>query len=63
MLVALQLAGAAAVPLNAIVLVPCVAPKSVPAIVTVAPTAPLGGVRLVMLGADGVTVNVMPLLA
>jgi len=41
----------AAVPLNVTVLVPCVAPKFVPVIVTEAPTAPDVGDRLVMAGA------------
>jgi hypothetical protein len=50
-LVALQLVGVAALPLNVTVLVPCVAPKFVPAIVTAAPTAPDVGLRLVMVGA------------
>ena len=40
MLVPLQLVGVAAVPLNVTVLVPCVAPKFVPVIVTDAPTGP-----------------------
>ena len=40
MLVALQLVGVAAVPLNVTVLVPCVAPKFVPVIVTEVPTTP-----------------------
>ena len=47
MLAALQLVGVAAVPLNVTVLVPCVAPKFAPAIVTAVPTAPDDGVRLV----------------
>ena len=51
MLVADQLVGVAAVPLNLTVLVPCVAPKLVPAIVTAVPTGPLAGVRLVSVGA------------
>ena len=53
MLVALQFAGAivAAVPLNETMLVPCVAPKFAPAIVTDVPTGPVVGVRLVRLGA------------
>ena len=55
MLVADQLVGVAAVPLNLTVLVPCVAPKLVPAIVTAVPTGPLAGVRLVSVG---VTVTV-----
>jgi hypothetical protein len=52
----------AVVPLKVSVLVPWVAPKLVPVIVTAAPTAPEVGDRLVMLGAD-TTVNVLPLLA
>jgi len=52
---------AVAVPLNFTVLVPCVAPKFVPVIVTRAPTAPDVGDRLLMLGA-GTTVNETPLL-
>jgi len=61
MLVALQFVGVAAVPLNVTVLVPCVAPKFVPAIVTEVPAAPEVGLRLVMLG--GVeTINAMALL-
>lgn len=51
MLVAPQLVGVAAVPLKVTVLVPCDAPKFVPAIVTEVPTTPDGGFRLVMLGA------------
>lgn len=62
MLLALQLAGVAAVPLNLTVLVPCVAPKFDPAIVTEALTAPEVGDRLVMLGV-GSTVKLLPLLA
>ena len=50
-LVALQLVGVAAVPLNVTVLVPCVAPKFAPVIVTDAPTNPDAGFRLAMLGA------------
>src|SRR5678815_5655439 len=49
--VALQLVGVAVVPLNVTVLVPCVAPKFVPVIVTEVPTGPEVGDRLVMLGA------------
>jgi len=59
MLVPLQLVGVAAVPLNATVLLPCVVPKFVPAIVTDVPTIPDVGDRLVMLG---FTVNAAPLL-
>src|SRR5204863_117968 len=60
MLVALQVVGVAAVPLNVTVLVPRVAPKFAPAIVTDAPTGPAAGVRPVM---PGPTVNGIPLLA
>src|SRR5215467_64059 len=62
MLVADQLVGVAVVPLNVTVLVPCVAPKFVPVIVTDVATGPLVGDRLVMLGAT-VTVKLAPLLA
>ena len=59
--VALQLPiVVAVVPLNFTVLVPCVEPKFVPVIVTDAPTAPVVGDRLLMLGK---TVKVTPLLA
>src|SRR6266571_3042007 len=60
-LVALQLVGAAAVPLNVTVLDPCNAPKFVPVMVTEVPTAPEVGLRLAMLGAV-VTVKATPLL-
>jgi hypothetical protein len=63
MLVAPQLVGAATIPLNVTVLVPCVAPKFVPAIVTGVPTNPDTGFRLVMLGPGTVTVKLTPLLA
>src|SRR5438093_11612638 len=63
MLVALQLVGVAAVPLNLTVLVPCVAPKFVPAIVTDVPTTPDVGFRPVTLGPGTVTVKLTPLLA
>src|SRR3989454_351287 len=63
MLVALQLVGAAAVPLNVTVLVPCVAPKFAPALVTDVPTNPDVGFKLVMLGAGTVTVKLTALLA
>ena len=62
MLLALQLVGVAEVPLKVTVLVPCVAAKLVPAIVTGVPTKPEAGVRLVILG-GGMTVKLMPLLA
>ena len=57
MLVALQVVAVAAVPLNLTVLVPCVAPKFAPVIVTDAPTNPDVGFKLVMLGAGTVTVK------
>src|SRR3989442_10920763 len=63
MLVALQLVGVAAVPLNLTLLVPCVAPKFAPAIVTDVPTNPDVGFKLVMLGAGTVTVKLTALLA
>jgi uncharacterized protein YjeT (DUF2065 family) len=65
MLVAVQFAGAivAAIPLNFTVLVPCVAPKLAPAIVTTLPTTPDVGLKLVRLGAGTVTVKLRPLLA
>src|SRR5258706_7438990 len=62
MLVADQLVGVAAAPLNVTVLVLCVAPKPVPAIVTAVAIGPLTGDRLVSVGGT-VTVNVTPLLA
>ena len=62
MLVALQLVGVAATPLNVTALVPCDAPKFAPAIVTEAPTGPLFGVRLVIEGAGVVTVKLIALL-
>src|SRR5467141_3701141 len=63
MLVALQLVGTAPTPLNATVLVPCVAPKFAPAIVTDAPTNPDDGFKLVMLGARTITAQLIPLLS
>jgi hypothetical protein len=50
MLAALQLAGVAVTPLNFTVLVPCVAPKFAPLIVTDVPTTPDAGFRFVILG-------------
>ena len=51
MLVALHAPAVPAdTPLNVTLLVPCEAPKFVPAIVTAAPTGPDVGLRLVMLG-------------
>ena len=62
MLVLLQLVGMAAVPLNLTVLLPCVAPKFVPVMVTAVATKPEVGDRLVMLGGT-VTAKLTPLLA
>jgi len=61
-LVALQLVTLAVVPFNFTVLPPCVDPKFDPVIVTAAPTAPIVGERLVMLGVPS-TVKLTPLLA
>src|SRR4051812_14068931 len=61
-LVADQLVGVAVVPLKVTVLVPFVAPKPVPAIVTAVPTTPLVGDRLVIVGGT-TTVNGTPALA
>ena len=62
-LVVLQLVGDAGVPLKVTMLVPWVAPKLAPVIVTLAPTNPDAGFRLVMLGAGTLTVKLTPLLA
>src|SRR5262245_28877584 len=62
MLVADQLVGVAAVPLNFTVLEPCIAPKFEPVIVMAVPTSPLVGATLVILG-GAVTVKPSPLLA
>lgn len=59
MLVALQLVGVAAVPLNVTVLDPCDAPKPAPEMVTCVPGNPLVGERLARLGA---TVKLIALL-
>ena len=56
MLVSLQLDGAAKVPLNETVLVPCVVPKPNPEIVTELPTSPDEGLMEVIVGTDK-TVN------
>ena len=61
MLVTLQLVGVAMVPLKVTVLVPCVAPKFVPKMVTEVPASPKFGLRDEMLG--GTTVKLIPLLA
>jgi len=60
MLVSLQLAGVAGVPLNVTVLVPCVAPKPPPVMIIDVPAAPDVGERLIMLGT---TVKLSALLA
>ena len=61
MLAALQLVGVASVPLKRTVLVPCVAPKFAPVMVTGVPAGPAVGDRLVMPGAC-VTEKLIPLL-
>jgi len=50
MLVADQLVGVAAIPLNVTALLPCVAPKPVPVTVICVPTGPLVGDTLVTMG-------------
>src|SRR2546428_8146833 len=62
MLVATHVVGVAVVPLKVMVLVPLVAPKLVPVIVTDAATGPLAGARLVMLGGVVVVVVTVTLL-
>jgi len=62
MLVALQDIGVAGVPLKVTVLVPCTAPKLVPAMTTGVPTEPEAGEKLVIVGGPG-TVKGAPLLA
>jgi hypothetical protein len=62
MLVALQLVTVAAAPSKVTVLVPCVAPKFAPVIVTTVPAGPELGFRL-MIEASGITVKLKPLLA
>jgi hypothetical protein len=62
MVVAFQLVGVAAIPLNETVLVPCVAPKFAPVIVTGVPIGPDVGLRPAMLGGT-TTVKFDPLLA
>src|SRR5260370_7159977 len=51
MLVALQLVGVAPIPLKVTLLVPWVAPKFAPVIVTCVPSTPDVGFKLVILGA------------
>lgn len=62
MLVSLHRTTEDGVPFRLIVLVPCVAPKAFPEIVTRRPTAPVVGVRLLMLS-PGSTVKPSPSLA
>jgi len=62
MLLADHAVGVAAAPLNVTVLVPWLAPKLLPAIVTAVATGPVDGERLVSVGV-GMTVNVSALLA
>ncbi len=61
-LVVLQLVGVAAIPLKVTVLVPCDAPKFVPAIVTGVPTGPDVRLRPCMFGAGIATVKFRLLL-
>ena len=63
MLVELQLAGEAGVPLKLTVLVPCEEPKLEPEIVTRVPIGPETGLRPEMFGGGGVTEKFTPLLA
>jgi hypothetical protein len=63
MLVLLQVVAVAAVPLKVTVLPPCVAPKFVPVIVTGVPMVPEVGLRVLIVGAEAVTVKLTPLLA
>jgi len=63
MLVPFQLVGVACTPPNVTVLVPCVAPKFAPLIVTAVPITPEPGLNPVMLGPGVVTVKLNPLLA
>ena len=60
--VAFQLVGVPVVPLNVTVLLPWVAPKLVPLMVTEVPTGPEVGLMLVIAGGT-TTVKFMPLLA
>jgi len=63
MLVPLQFVGAALTPPKKTVLVPCVAPKFTPLIVTAVPATPELGLKLLMLGALLLSVKLDPLLA
>ena len=61
--VAFQVAGFAAMPLNVTVLVPWLAPKLLPAMVTLVPTFPEVGVMVLIAGGVMLTVNPVPLVA
>jgi hypothetical protein len=63
MLVLFQVVAVAAVPLKVTVLLPCVAPKFVPVIVTGVPMVPEVGLRVLIVGAEAVTEKLTPLLA
>src|SRR5262249_58297289 len=63
MFVLLQVVAVASVPVMVTVLLPCVAPKFVPVIVTGEPTVPEVGLRVLIVGAEAVTVKLTPLLA
>jgi hypothetical protein len=63
MLVSLQLVGDPTVPLNVMVLAPCVAPKLVPPTVTTSPICPLPAMLQEVSAGGGITVNDRPLLA
>src|SRR5439155_4647301 len=63
MVVPLQLVGVAPIPLNVTVLVPWLAPKLAPVIVTDVPRTPDVGLRLVMLGGGTATVTLTRFLA
>lgn len=62
MLAVPQLVTEASVPLKLTVLVPCVAPKFAPLIVTAVPAGPDAGLNVEMLGAGTVTVKATALL-
>ena len=63
MLEPLQDVGVDGTPLNVTVLVPWVAPKFAPVIVTDVPTGPEVGVRVLIVGVGNTTVKLTPLLA
>jgi hypothetical protein len=57
MVVADHVVGVAGFPLKVTALVPCVAPRFVPVIVTAVPTGPLAGERPVNVGSGGAVVG------